>query len=86
MERREQRIYAPHLYRIAQVTGVAINYFYSDDNAATNAHPTERAYESQRLIEAYVGIHDPALRHDIAALVQSVADAYEGVPPNKKDE
>jgi transcriptional regulator with XRE-family HTH domain len=70
LERGDQRVYANHLFRIAQALGVDVAWFYGD--GAADAPPTALQTERQRLLEAYLRIHDPALRRDVFDLVATL--------------
>jgi len=79
MERQEQRVYAAHLYRISQETGVGIHYFYGADTDTTApSSPAEQ--ETQRLLNAYMHIKDPVTKRDVYELIKSIADEFEANP------
>lgn len=73
LERGDQRVYASHLYRIAQATGVDIEWFYRSDASTPDAgmdQATGQALEKQRLLDAYMRITDPGLKRDVFELVE----------------
>ena len=79
IERQEQRVYASHLYRISQQTGVSIHYFYGADT--DNAAPSTSAeQETQRLLDAYMHIKDPVTKRDVYELIKSIADEIVATP------
>lgn len=79
MERREQRVYAAHLYRIDFETGVGINYFYGTE-PETSATTSAEERETQRLLNAYLHIKDPGMKRNVYELIQSMADELEATP------
>jgi len=73
LERGRQRVYATHLYRICQCTGVSLDYFYSPQ--PTPPLPTSpAAQEKLRLLSAYHDIGDPAMKRNVFELVESLAE------------
>ena len=77
LERGSQRVYASHLYRIAQATGVDVGWFYRASGEAPNAG-TQHDLEKQRLLDAYMRITDPRLKRDVCELVESLAKSAKG--------
>ena len=82
LERGHQKIYASHLYRIAQVTGVDVGWFYRN-NATPSTPPTAsgaslQAQQQQRLLDAYMRIKDPAMKRDVFELIETLAKAVPG--------
>lgn len=74
LERGHQKIYAAHLYRIAQAVGVNISWFYQGAETDNDlASGSERDSETQRLLSAYLRISDPGLQRDVFELVESLA-------------
>lgn len=72
LERGAQRIYASHLYRIAQATGVDVTWFY-DDRGIPAANASQTELETRRLLDAYMRITDKSLKHDVYELLESLA-------------
>jgi transcriptional regulator with XRE-family HTH domain len=72
LERGSQKIYASHLFRIAQATGVDVGWFYRDDDDPPR-DATRQDVEIHRLLEAYMRISDPGLKHDVFELIESLA-------------
>ena len=72
LERSTQRVYASHLYRIAQVTGVDVGWFYRANGEAPNIG-NQHELEQQRLLEAYMRITDPVLKRDMFDLVKTLS-------------
>ncbi|HEY9080363.1 helix-turn-helix transcriptional regulator [Magnetovibrio sp.] len=78
LERGDLRIYANHLYRISQATGIALGYFYNQSAASENEGHSDRdtsgqELQKQRLLLAYMNIKDPAVRRDVFELVETLA-------------
>jgi len=76
LERGDLRVYANHLYRICEATGIAIGYFYDQlDISSANANTVGDAQEleKQRLLLAYMKIKDPTLKRDVFELVETLA-------------
>lgn len=74
LERGEQRVYAAHLYRIAQATGVDIEWFCRDESVTLS--PTadyEGDHHGRRLLDAYLRIEDPGVRRDVYDLIAHLA-------------
>lgn len=72
LERGDQRVYASHLYRIGQATGVDVAWFYRKGNEASDIG-TSHDLEMHRLLEAYLRITDPGLKRDVFELVESLS-------------
>jgi transcriptional regulator with XRE-family HTH domain len=72
LERGHQRVYASHLIRICQCTGVSLDYFY-------NPLPTPplpgslETHEKFRLLNAYRAIDDQAIKRNVFELIESLA-------------
>ena len=81
------RVSASRLFQLAKIFNVPVSYFFenvpadsasharrlSDDGKAVPADmPTSR--ESLKLIRAYYGILDPALRETVLGLIEAIAD------------
>lgn len=81
LERRDQRIYATHLYRIATIMGVDISYFYTTTDEAIPQGTSPQDTEKQRLLEAYMRITDPTLKRDVFELVETLAGNDAPNPP-----
>lgn len=73
LERGDQKVYASHLFRIAQATGVEIGWFYCESTAHTAPSGTH-ALEQQRLLDAYLRIDNPGLKRDVFELIESLAN------------
>ena len=74
LERGDLRVYANHLYRICEATGIAIGYFYEQlDDPNANANGDDQELEKQRLLLAYMKIKDPVLKRDVFELVETLA-------------
>ena len=74
LERGDLRVYANHLYRICEATGIAIGYFYDQlDGPNANATSDDQELEKQRLLLAYMKIKDPTLKRDVFELVETLA-------------
>ena len=74
LERGTQRVYASHLYRIAEVTGVDVGWFYRTEDEVPHAG-SALELEKQKLVEAYMRITDPVLKHDVCSLIESLSTA-----------
>jgi len=72
LERGDQRIYASHLFRIAQATGVDVGWFYREDGDAPD-DASGMELEKQRLLDAYMRIRDDGLKRDVFELVETLA-------------
>lgn len=72
LERGDQRVYGSHLYRIAQATGVDVGWFYRESHDAP-VEGTDPEHETQRLLDAYMRISDPGLKHDVFELIETLA-------------
>lgn len=72
LERGDQRVYASHLYRIAQVTGVDVGWFYRADGELPTIS-SKHELEKQDLLEAYMRITDPVLKRDVFDLVETLS-------------
>jgi len=80
LERGDQRIYASHLFYIAQATGIDIGWFYRADNPCPKPNFTPgpeftMEFETQRLLEAYMRINDLTLKRDVFELVEVLAES-----------
>ena len=78
LERGDQRIYASHLFRIAEVAGVDINYFYDGLDGEEGGDPlkdlaTPAKLEAQQLLAAFLKIEDRTTQVDILDLIQTLA-------------
>ncbi|HEY9163837.1 MAG TPA: helix-turn-helix transcriptional regulator [Magnetovibrio sp.] len=83
LERGHQKIYASHLFRIAQATGVEVAWFYCEPDVATSCTCGAHDFEQQRLLDAYLSIQDTGLKRDVFELVESLANEYQDTAPNK---
>ena len=74
LERGDLRVYANHLYRVCEATGIAIGYFYEQlDGPNANPNGDDQELEKQRLLLAYMKIKDPSLKRDVFELVETLA-------------
>ncbi|MCW8916684.1 MAG: helix-turn-helix domain-containing protein [Magnetovibrio sp.] len=74
LERGDQRIYAIHLYRVCQLTGLALEYFYSSSGHYENTKfTTADELERHELMLNFMRIKKPTLRHDLLELIQSLS-------------
>jgi len=74
LERGDLRIYATHLYRIAEAVGMSIGYFYDQlDGLDADKNSPDHELEKQSLLLAYMKIKDPALMRDIFELIEALA-------------
>lgn len=74
LERGDQRIYAAHLFHIANVTGITVQYFYTSENDAQSiGAATSEELEKHRLLQAYMKIKDLGLKRDVFELVETLA-------------
>lgn len=73
LERGDQKVYANHLYLIAQAIGVDVGWFYRKDGEAPDIG-NEHELEMQCLLEAYLRITDPVLKRDVFELVETLAE------------
>ncbi len=86
-EKGANRVSASRLFQLAKIFNVPVSYFFenvpadsasharrlSDDSKAVSADmPTSR--ESFKLIRAYYGISNPALREIVFGLIEALAD------------
>lgn len=67
LERGELRIYGAHLYRVSQVTGMPISFFFG-------LQSTGDELEKQHLLQAYMKISNPCLKRDVFELIESLAN------------
>jgi transcriptional regulator with XRE-family HTH domain len=74
LERGDQKVYASHLFRIAQATGVDIGWFYGEPTADTAMPSGTHALEQRRLLDAYLRIGDPGLKRDVFELIEALAN------------
>jgi len=76
LERGRARIYAHHLHRLSQATGINIDYFYEQESGPdAPAMPPRHLSEEQQLLRAYLNIKDPFLKRDVFELIESLASA-----------
>jgi len=79
LERGDLRVYANHLFRICEATGISIGYFYDQvDTPGAAADTDGQELEKQRLLLAYMKIKNPALKRDVFELVETLAAESEG--------
>jgi len=79
LECKDQSVYASHIYRMCQATGVGIDYFYGSGTENT-ALSSPEAQEKQRLLNAYMHIQDTATKRNVFELIETIANEYEGHP------
>ena len=72
LERQDQRVYAHHLIRICQVTGVSLNYFY---DATETSSPSSSAQDQElfRLLEVYNNLNNPTTKRNVFELIETIA-------------
>lgn len=83
LERADQKIYASHLFRIAQATGVDVGWFYDEPDTSASCACNAHALEQQRLLDAYLRIQDSSLKRDVFELIESLANECQDNTANK---
>lgn len=74
LERGDLRLYATHLYQIAEAVGMNVGYFYGQLGGPDTDHTNDdRELEKQSLLLAYMKIKDPALMRDVFELIEALA-------------
>lgn len=74
LERGDQRIYATHLFHICALTGLAMEYFFTQ--SGLNEKPSftpEHELEQQEFLLNYMRIKDPVVRAEVSALIHALA-------------
>ena len=72
LERKDQRLYAHHLIKISQATGVGLNYFYDKTETSSPSSSAEQQ-EMFRLLEAYHKLDNPSTKRNVFELIEAIA-------------
>ena len=74
LERGDQRIYATHLHHICNITGLAMEYFFTKSGLQERpSFTTELELERQEFLLNYMRIKDPVVREELNALIHALA-------------
>lgn len=71
-ERGQDRISAANLYKVAQLLGVSVTYFFDEDELP--AASTCQEHVRLNLVEAYLRIKNREQRKALLELIQSLSD------------
>ncbi|PCI38612.1 MAG: hypothetical protein COB46_10990 [Rhodospirillaceae bacterium] len=72
LERKVQRVYAHHLIKISQATGVDLNYFY-DATETSSPSNSAKHQEMFRLLEFYHQLDNATTKRNVFELIEEIA-------------